>query len=244
MAQLQPLHIMDQVRMEPMDVLIQKTARLEPPPVMPPWGGQQRMRGWAGRARGRPLVFPRPPFPMMQFARSVSDWTSTPLPQAMMPLKDFAEKLEAARQALSQTRGGFGAPSRPAYQSTASAFPWDQPWNMPGYSQLDPRKDPKKKLAIKMPSPLKQLLHNWIPLHERPKFAQDIAALQEPTAGGTGRQDMEEQMDQSGSHVSPSIVGSGGCSEHSMMRSESRAAVELSALQHLAIEETESEWND
>ncbi len=48
-AQLQPPRIMDQVRMEPMDVLIQKTARPELPPVMLQQGGQQRMHGWVGR---------------------------------------------------------------------------------------------------------------------------------------------------------------------------------------------------
>ncbi len=202
------------------------------------------MRGWAGRPRGRPLVFPRLTFPSTQFARSVSDWTSTQLPQAVMPPKDFAEKLEAARQALSQTRVGFGAPSGLAYEPTASAFPWDQPWNAPNYRQPDPRKESKKKPVAAMPSPLKQLPHDWIPPHERPKFAQDIVDLQGLTAGGTGQQDMEEQMDQSGSHVSPSEIGSEGCSERSVKRPESRATVELSALQHLAIEETESEQND
>ncbi len=47
-----------------------------------------------------------------------------------------------------------------------------------------------------------------------------------------------------GSHVSPSEVGSSGRSERSQMRSEARAAVELEALQHLAIDETASERND
>ncbi len=95
-----------------------------------------------------------------------------------------------------------------------------------------------------MASPLKQLLHDWIPPNERPKFAQDIADLQGLTAGGTGWQDMEEVMDQLGSHVSPSEVGSSGHSEHSQTRLEVRAAVELEALQDLAIDETASERND
>ncbi len=137
MAQMQPPRIVDQVHMEPMDVIIRKTARPElsptkPPPMMPQHGIQQRMHGWVGRPRGRLMTFPRPPFPMMQFARSMSDWTSMAPPWATMP-KDFLDRLEAARQALSQTRGGFRAPSGPGYEPTASALPQEQLWNAPGY---------------------------------------------------------------------------------------------------------------
>ncbi len=48
-------------------------------------------------------------------------------------------------------------------------------------------------------------------------------------------------MDQLGSHISPSEVGSGG---HSEMQSEARAAVELAALEHVVFDETASERND
>ncbi len=49
--QLQPPCIMDQVHTEPMEKLIQKSKRLEPPPIKPPCGrGPQRMLGWAGRS--------------------------------------------------------------------------------------------------------------------------------------------------------------------------------------------------
>ncbi len=137
MAQMQSPRIVDQVRMEPMDVIIQKTAQPEPSPtkllpMLPQCRGQQRMRGWAGRPRGRPITFPRPSFPMTQFACTMSDWTSMAPPWATMP-KDFPDRLEAARQALSQTRGGFGAPSGPGYEPTASALPREQPWNAPSY---------------------------------------------------------------------------------------------------------------
>ncbi len=135
------------------------------------------MHGWAGRPRGRPLTFPRPSFLMMQFARTMIDWTSMPPPRVTM-LKDFPDKLEAARQALSQTRGGFGALSGPGYKPTASALPRERPWNAHECQQLDPRKASKKQLAVATPSPLKQLPHDWIPLNERPKFARDIADLQ------------------------------------------------------------------
>ncbi len=127
--QLQPPRIMDQVRTEPMEKLIQKSKRPELPPIMPPCGrGPQRMRGWAGRPRGRQPDFYRPPF-VMQFARTMSDWTSTPPPASMLAAKYFAERLEAARwldaerKAVSQTRGGFRALSGLGYKLTVSVLP-------------------------------------------------------------------------------------------------------------------------
>ncbi len=202
------------------------------------------MHGWVGRPQGRPWVFPRPPFPMMQFARSMSNWTMTAPPWATMPPKDFAERLEAARQAVSQTQGGFGAPSRLAYKPTASALPQEQLWNAPSCKRPDPRKMLKKQPAAVMPSPLKQLPHDWILPQARPKFALDIADLQGPTAGGTGQQDMEENMDLSGSHISPSEVCSEGRSEHSEMPAQAQAALEMQALEHVVFDETASERND
>ncbi len=68
----------------------------------------------------------------------------------------------------------------------------------------------KKKPATEMPSPLKQLPSDFIPLNKLPSFMHVIADLQGPTAGGTGQQDMEENMDLLGSHISPSEVGSSG----------------------------------
>ncbi len=68
----------------------------------------------------------------------------------------------------------------------------------------------KKPPGVKMLPQLKKKPDDLIPVHERPAFVQEIAALQGPTAGGTGRQDMEEAMDQLGSHVSLSEVGSSG----------------------------------
>ncbi len=99
----------------------------------------------------------------------------------------------------------------------------------------------KKPPAIEMPLTLKQLPDDFIPLHERPTLAQEIVDLQELTAGRTRQQDMEEAMDQSGSHVSPSEVGSAGCSE---TRSEVRAIAELAAIEHLVLNKTASEKHD
>ncbi len=84
-----------------------------------------------------------------------------------------------------------------------------------------------------MSPPLRQLPPDYIPPHERPNFAQDIADLQEPIAGGTGQQDMEEQMDQSGSHISPSKVCSEGRSE---THSETQSALELVALEQVVFD--------
>ncbi len=54
-------------------------------------------------------------------------------------------------------------------------------------------------------------------------------------------------MDQSGSHVTPSEVGSSGRSMHSEMRSEARAAMEQAAIEHMAFDqesETPSKQNE
>ncbi len=105
----------------------------------------------------------------------------------------------------------------------------------------------KKPPGVKTPPSLKKKPDDFIPIHERPAFVQEIAALQEPTEGGAGRQDMEEAMDQLGSHISPSEVGSSGRSMHLETRSEARAAVELAALEHMAFDresETTSERNE
>ncbi len=194
---------------------------------------------WAGRPRGCLLTFSRPPFPMTQFARMMSDWGTTAPLQAMRPAS-WMQQWEAVKRAVSQTRGGFAAPSGPGYKLTASALPRDQPWNAPGYKRPeDPRQ--KKKPAIVMPSPLKKLPDDYIPPHKRPDFAQDIADLQEPIAGGAGQQDTEEQMYQSGSHISPSEAS------HSEGRSETQSVLEMEALEHLVFDhhsETQSKRNE
>ncbi len=97
----------------------------------------------------------------------------------------------------------------------------------------------KKPPGVKTPPALKKKLEDFIPIHERPAFAQQIAALQE-------WQDAEEAMDQSGSHVTPSEVGSSGRSMHSETRSEAQAAMEQAAIEHMAFDqesETPSEQN-
>ncbi len=116
------------------------------------------------------MTFSRPLF-LMQFTRTMSDWAMTAPPRAMMP-KDFPDRFEAAKraQALSQTRGGFAAPSGLGYEPTASALPRNQTWNAPSYKRPeDPRW--KKKLDAVTPSLLKQLPHDYIPLDQRPGFA-------------------------------------------------------------------------
>ncbi len=88
-----------------------------------------------------------------------------------------------------------------------------------------------KPPGVKTPPQLKKRLDDFIPIHERPVFAREIAALQEPTDEGTGQQDMVEAMDQSGSHVSPLEVSSSSRSTRSGMQSEACAAAELAAVQ-------------
>ncbi len=86
-------------------------------------------------------------------------------------------------------------------------------------------------------------------MHERPisvqQYAKNLAALQDE---GTGQQDPEVLMDQSGSHISPTEVGSSGRSTRSGTmhgtREEARAAMELEVLQnypHAVKSETPSE---
>ncbi len=122
-AQLQPLRLVDQVRREPMDVLIQKTMQPEPPPALLQRGQPRPRTSWAGKPKGRPLTFSRLPFPT-QFTRTLSKWGMTAPPRAMMP-KDWLDRWEAAKKvhALSQTRGGFAALSGPGFKPTASALP-------------------------------------------------------------------------------------------------------------------------
>ncbi len=117
---------------------------------------------------------------------------------------------------------------------SASALPKNQPWNVPSYKrQEDPRKATKKPPGIKTPPQLKKRLVDYIPINERPIFAQEIAALH---GDGTGRQDEEVLIDQSGSHATPSTVGSSGRSTHSgtthRTRVEACAAMELEAVQN------------
>ncbi len=74
----------------------------------------------------------------------------------------------------------------------------------------------KKPPGVKTPPSLKKKLDDFIPIHKRPAFAQ---------LTGTNRrrswaEDMEEAMDQSGSHVSLSEVDSSGHSMHSETQSE------------------------
>ncbi len=92
-----------------------------------------------------------------------------------------------------------------------------------------------------MPLLLKQLLKDYIPPDQRPEFAWAIAELQGLTAGGAGQQDPEEQMDLSGSHISPSEAS------RSEGRSETRSALELEAVEHMLFNycsETLSEKNE
>ncbi len=99
------------------------------------------------------------------------------------------------------------------------------------------------------PLELKKRPDDYILMHERPASAQqyvkDIATLQDK---GTKQQDPEVPMDQLGSHVSPTEVGSSSHSTRSGTthgtREEACAAMELEALQnypHVVSSETPSE---
>ncbi len=103
MTPVQPQRIADQTCTKLAGELIKQSTRPEPPPqVMLQQGGrggregQQRGRGWAGGARGRPLTFAQRQTLPTQFARTMSDWASTPPPASKLPPEDFAEKLEAS----------------------------------------------------------------------------------------------------------------------------------------------------
>ncbi len=137
----------------------------------------------------------------MMLTRTLSEWGMTAPPRPTMP-GNWPQASEAAKraQALSQTRGGFAAPSGPGFKSTASVLLQNQPWNEPGYQRpQDPR---KKKSATVTPSPLKKLPKDYIPPEQRPEIGQAIAELQESTIGSAGRQlDEEEPMDLSSSHA-------------------------------------------
>ncbi len=82
------------------------------------------------------------------------------------------------------------------------------------------------------PSPLKKLPTGYIPLEQRPKIGQAIAKLQGPTVGGTGQQELEEAMDQSGSHVA--------VSEASLLETSTETQ-EIEAVEHIVFDETPSE---
>ncbi len=148
----------------------------------------------------------------------------------MMP-GNWPQQWEAAKHAhaFSQARGGFLALNGPGFKPTASALLQNQPWNEPGYQRP---KDPRKKKAAVMPSPLKNLPKGYIPPEQRPKIGQAIAKLQGPTVGGAGQQDLEEPMDESTSHISASEAG----------RSETPSErVEREAVEHMVFSETQSD---
>ncbi len=183
----------------------------------------------------------------MQFTRMATEWASLPAPTIQQP-KDFAEKLEAARRA--QGRGGFDAPSGPAFHPSASAFPAVRPWNDPQYQCSDPKQKPKKMMkkppGVVMPPALKEPLTDFIPMNERPIAVQDYVweytAFQE---AGTGQQEKEVLMDQSGSQATLSMVGSSGCSSRSGITQGAQVAAEMEALEAFPYEsETPSEQAD
>ncbi len=175
-----------------------------------------------------------------------------PPPTPTMTLVEFAAAQESAQQLVQASqRGGFAAPSRPAYHPSASALPAIRPWNQPGYQSRDPRKELKKKLQLLGIITLQELRERpaqFIAVHERPALAQAIAALQDE---GTGQQDKEDPMDQSSDHNTPSEVGSSGRSTHSEATSEAqeaaRAMLEVAAIQNFPDEvgsETPSKQNE
>ncbi len=105
-APLQPSCLVNEVCTESMDELIQRTARPEPPPVLPQREQPRLHASWAGKSRFvRPLAFSRPPFPT-SLTHTLNEWGTTAPPQAMRP-GNWPQQWEAAKQAhaLSQMRG-------------------------------------------------------------------------------------------------------------------------------------------
>ncbi|MCP4546789.1 MAG: hypothetical protein GY835_10040 [bacterium] len=135
-------------------------------------------------------------------------------------------------------------PSGPAYHPSASALPAIRLWNQPDYQQRDPRTELKKKPQpprFITPQELEDRLAKFCTIHERPAYAQEIAALQ----------DKEVPLDQSSDHTAPSEVGSSGRSVRSEATSEAQraacATLEMAAIQNFPDEissETPSERNE
>ncbi len=155
MTPVQPQRITDQTRMKPVSELIQQSTRPEPPPqVMFQQGGR------GGQQRGRV-------------------WAGRAHGRPLT----FAQQQTLTTQFTCMASQGFGAPSRPAYHSLASALPKGQAWHAPDYKRQDDLRTARKKpTGVKTPPQLKKP-----PVEERPALAREIAALQKLTDEGTGR---------------------------------------------------------
>ncbi len=101
---------------------------------------------------------------------------------------------------------------------------------------------PEKPPGIVTPQKLKERPAEFVSVHEKPAYAQEIAALQ---GEGTNK---EVPMDQSSDHNTPSEVSSSGRSIHSRtlteMQKAARAVLEVAAVQNFPDElssETPSE---
>ncbi len=89
---------------------------------------------------------------------------------------------------------------------------------------------PEKPPGIVMPQKLKERPAELVSAHEKPAYAQEIAALQ---GEGTNK---EVLMDKSSDHNTPSEVGSSGRLIHSRtsteMQKAAHAALEVAAVQN------------
>ncbi len=126
---LQPPRLVNEVHITQLDMLIQRTARLEPLPAVPLREQPRLHAKWARKpAFVHPQTFSRPLF-VMSFTCTLNEWGTT------RPLRQVTD-MWAAMQAVritSQVRGGFGSPSGPGYRPTVSALPEIQPWVDPSY---------------------------------------------------------------------------------------------------------------
>ncbi len=201
-AMIQLQQLVNEVCTMQLDMLIQRTAQLEPPLAVPP-REQPRLAGKP--AFVHPQTFSRLLF-VTSFSHTLSEWgTMRPPPQACQPDNWTATWADAqAVHTASQARGGFRAPSGPAYKPPASALPQVRPWVDPSYQQkpTDLRKQPT---AETLPL-LRALPTDWSAPSDRPELGQAIAALQAPTTGDSA-QPQQEPMYVSGSVVDASEAG-------------------------------------
>ncbi len=133
-ALLQLPRLVNEVCTAQLDMLIQRTARPEPPPALPPREPLRLHSKWAGKPRLMLLMaFSRPLF-LTTFTCTLSEWGMMLPPWATMP-KDWLEQWATVQHmhAASQAKGGFGSPSGPNYRPTASALPQNRLWADPTY---------------------------------------------------------------------------------------------------------------
>ncbi len=103
-ATIQPQRYMNEVLTTGLDMLIQRTAQLEPPQAVPPREQLRLHRDWAGQpAFRRPKPFPRLPF-MTSFSGMLSEWGMTPPPPQAGQPENWPATWAAAQAAHTTSR--------------------------------------------------------------------------------------------------------------------------------------------